>query len=174
MNPDDTAPLPPSRPPASRVGFMLSQVGALASARFAERLADLGLQPGDVDILHLIAANRPMSQQTLAGQLGVGPSRVVALIDKVERKGLLVRVRSAKDRRNHELHLTSAGQAVMTQMRSIGAAHEEDLVHALSPIQRHTLGELLAMVANSHGLTPDVHPDYQGRTERPQQSSGPR
>lgn len=148
------------RGPSERVGFLLSQVGALAAARFAERLADLDLQPGDVGILRLIAVDPGLSQQALAGKLGVVPSRVVALIDVLQKKGLVMRERSVKDRRNHELQLTDAGKAVMAQMREIGAAHEEDVVHALSPSERRALGTLLAKIAESHQLAPDVHPGY--------------
>jgi DNA-binding MarR family transcriptional regulator len=152
--------------PSHRVGFLLSQVGALAAARFAERLADLDLQPGDVGILRLIAVDPGLSQQALARKLGVVPSRVVALIDDLQKKGLVTRERSPKDRRNHELHLTDGGKGVMAQMREIGAAHEDDVVHALTTSERRTLGELLAKIAESHQLAPDVHPGFRAPTGR--------
>jgi DNA-binding MarR family transcriptional regulator len=138
----------------------VSQVGAFAASKFAERLAMINLQPGDVGILRLIATTPGMSQQDLAGKLGVGPSRVVALIDDLERKDLVARQRSVVDRRNHELRLTDAGRDVMAKMRGIGAAHENDVVQALTVDERRVLGELLGKVAESHGLTPDVHPGY--------------
>jgi DNA-binding MarR family transcriptional regulator len=147
---------------SERVGFLLSQVGAFAAARFAERLAALGLQPGDVGVLRLIALDAGLSQQALAGKLGVVPSRVVVLIDDLEKKGLVARLRSAKDRRNYELSLTDAGKDVMAQMREIGSAHEEDVVRALSASERRTLGTLLTKIAESHQLIPDVHPGYRG------------
>jgi DNA-binding MarR family transcriptional regulator len=160
------------RGPSGRVGFLLSQVGALASEQFAGRLAALGVQPGDVGILRLITVEQGLSQQALAARLGVGPSRVVALIDELEKKGLVARERSTKDLRVHELRLTDAGESVMAQMREIGTAHEEEVVHALSASERRTLGALLAKVAASHRLTPDVHPGYRGaRTGRPERST---
>ncbi len=151
------------REPAERLGFLLSQVGAFAAARFAERLADLDLQPGDVGILRLIAVEPGLSQQALAEKLGVVPSRVVALLDHLEKKGLVVRERSVRDRRNHELKLTDGGRGVLARMRQIGAAHEDDVVHSLSADERRTLGALLTKVAESHQLTPGVHPGYRGR-----------
>jgi DNA-binding MarR family transcriptional regulator len=161
------------RAPSDRVGFLLSQVGALAAARFAERLADLDLQPGDVGILRLIAVDPGLSQQALAGKLGVVPSRVVALIDDLQKKGLVMRERSVKDRRNHELQLTDSGKGVMAQMREIGAANEEDVVHALSASERRTLGTLLAKIAESHRLALDVHPGYRATpTGRPARAAG--
>ncbi|MFC9558379.1 MarR family winged helix-turn-helix transcriptional regulator [Agromyces sp. NPDC056965] len=150
----------PFRPPAERVGFLLSQVGAYASARFAERLAELDVQPSDVGLLRMIATEPGLSQQALAGKLGVVPSRVVALVDALERKELVTRTRSTTDRRTHELHLADRGRDVMTQMRRIGREHEDDLVAELSDEERQTLGRLLARIAAAHDLDPGVHPGY--------------
>ena len=144
----------------NRVGFLLSQVGAFATNRFTERLSALHLQPSDVGILRLIAVDSGLSQRTLAGRLGVGASRVVVLIDDLEEKGFVVRDRSTQDRRNYELRLTKSGQNVMSQMREVGAAHENDVVSALDADERRTLGILLAKIAASHELVPDVHPGY--------------
>jgi DNA-binding MarR family transcriptional regulator len=155
---------PRRRDVSQRVGFLLSQVGGFAASRFAERLTVLGLQPSDVGILRLIAIEPGMSQQTLAARLGVGASRVVVLIDELERKDLLARERSTKDRRNYELRLTDAGLGVMSRMREIGADHENDLVKALSTQERETLARLLIKISQSHDLTPDVHPGYRSGT----------
>jgi DNA-binding MarR family transcriptional regulator len=101
----------------------------------------------------------------LAARLGVGPSRVVVLIDELEKKSLVVRERSIQDRRNYELRLSEAGRHVMAQMREIGAAHENEIVNALRPHERETLAALLAKIAASHGLTPNVHPGYRKASE---------
>ncbi|MGH3704944.1 MAG: MarR family winged helix-turn-helix transcriptional regulator [Agromyces sp.] len=153
---------PGFRPPTERVAFLLAQLGAYASARFAERVAELDLQPSDVGLLRLIATEPGLSQQTLAGRLGVVPSRVVALIDALERKDLVTRTRSAKDRRNYELHLSEKGRDAMSQMRRIGLAHETELLAGLDEAERRTLGALLARLAASHEISPDVHPGYRG------------
>jgi DNA-binding MarR family transcriptional regulator len=150
---------------SQRVGFLLAQVGAFAAGRFAQRLTALALQPSDVGILRLIAAEPGLSQRMLAARLGVGPSRVVVLIDELEKKSLVVRERSIQDRRNYELRLSEAGRHVMAQMREIGAAHENEIVNALRPHERETLAALLAKIAASHGLTPNVHPGYRKASE---------
>lgn len=154
---------PRYRGASQRIGFLLSQVGGYAATRFADRLAALSLQPSDVGILRLIADEPNLSQQALAGRLGVGPSRVVVLIDELEKEGLVTRQRSTRDRRNYELQLSDAGRAVMGQMREIGSAHENEIVEALTPEEREMLAALLAKLAASHGLHPNVHPGYGGR-----------
>src|SRR6476646_7784052 len=101
----------PSR--STRTAFLLSQLGALASARFAERTRDLGLTPSQAGVLRLLGRSPGLSQRSLADRLGAVPSRVVPLIDSLEARGLVERVRSSTDRRNYELRLTAAGATML-------------------------------------------------------------
>lgn len=146
-----------------RVSFLLSQVGAFAAGRFAERLEALSLQPGDVGLLRLIAPEPGLSQQELAAKLDVAPSRVVVLIDDLEEKGLVIRVRSRRDRRTYELRLTDQGRDVLARMREIGAAHEADITRSLTATEAETLAALLTKIASGHDLTPHVHPGFRDR-----------
>lgn len=111
----------------------------------------------------MIASQPGRSQQSVAEELGVVPSRVVALVDNLERKGLIERRRNPQDRRNYALHLTTEGTHVMTEMRGLGSAHEDDICAALGDTQRAQLAGLLEAIAAQQGLTPGVHPGYQQR-----------
>ncbi|GGS82436.1 MarR family winged helix-turn-helix transcriptional regulator [Nonomuraea spiralis] len=142
------------------VAFLLAQLGAHAAGRFAARVAELGLSPADVGLLRMIAFQPGRSQQSLAADLGVVPSRVTAMLDPLDRAGLVERRRSAGDRRNHELHLTAEGTRVMEDVKRTAMAHEADLTSCLSPDQRGQLLALLELVADDQGLTPGVHPGY--------------
>jgi hypothetical protein len=64
--------------------FLLAQLGAHASQRFAERIATLGIAPKHAGILRIISATADCSQQKLAEMLGVLPSTMVVLIDSCE------------------------------------------------------------------------------------------
>ncbi|MFJ6722731.1 MarR family winged helix-turn-helix transcriptional regulator [Streptomyces sp. NPDC091259] len=143
--------------------FLLAQIGAHAAGRFAERVGHLGLTPADVGLLRMIAGQPGRSQRALAEDLGVVPSRVVALIDGLEGKGLVERRRSAEDRRNHELHLTAEGRRTLGAVSRAAAAHEDALLAALDPEQRTHLLGLLEAVAAEQELTPGVHPGYRTR-----------
>ena len=148
-----------SRPPGG-AAFLLAQLGAHAAGRYAEKVAALELDPAQTGVLHLIARRPGQSQQALADQLGVAASRVVALVDGLESRGLLARQRSATDRRNYELHLTDDGQELLTRLREVAVAHEKDVTTALTADERARLIELLQKVADQQGLTPGVHPGY--------------
>lgn len=143
-----------------RAAFLLAQLGAHAASRFAARVSELGVVPSDVGLLRMITMDPGRSQQSLAEELGVVPSRVVALIDGLERKNLIERRRNPADRRNYALHVTEEGARVMAEMPRVGAAHEADLLAALDEGEREVLAGLLRKVAEQQGLKPGVHPGY--------------
>jgi DNA-binding MarR family transcriptional regulator len=147
-------------PRPSGAAFLLAQLGAHAAMRYASRVAELDLDPAQTGVLHLIARRPGQSQQALADQLGVAASRVVALVDGLESRGLLARKRSATDRRNYELHLTPEGEQLLKRLREVAVAHEKDVTTALSAEERVRLVELLQKIADQQGLTPGVHPGY--------------
>jgi DNA-binding MarR family transcriptional regulator len=75
-----------------------------------------------------------------------------------------------EDRRSYALHLTDAGIEALEGINRIAAEHEKAIVSPLSPAERKTLSELLGRLADSHGLTPGVHPGFSrlgGRRAKP-------
>ncbi|MEU0399943.1 MarR family transcriptional regulator [Streptomyces sp. NPDC006197] len=155
-------------PPPPRGGaFLLAQLGAHAAGRFGERVGELGLAPPDVGLLRMIAMEPGRSQRSLAADLGVVPSRVVALIDNLEKKGFVERRRSTEDRRHHELYVSEDGRRVLGRIREVAALHEDDLFAALDEEDRARLTVLLGRIAEQQGLTPGVHPGYRHLPKRP-------
>ncbi|MFI0470581.1 MarR family winged helix-turn-helix transcriptional regulator [Saccharopolyspora sp. 5N102] len=146
--------------PAPGVSFLLTQLGAHATAKFAARVGELDLTPPQVGMLRMIAAQPGLSQQALAGNLGMLPSKVVTFVDELEGRGLITRTRSTRDRRVHELTLTEAGTELLGEVHAVAAEHEADFCQALDQDERARLKSLLERLANSHDLTPGVHPGY--------------
>ena len=145
----------PSR--SKRTAFLLSQLGALASARFAERTRELGLTPSDAGVLRLLGRTPGLSQRSLADPRGAGARRGVGLFDTLEARGLVARVRSSADRRNYELRLTDEGTKVLGELRGIAERHEAELLAPLTSEQSAQLGSLLARLASAHALDSDLH-----------------
>jgi DNA-binding MarR family transcriptional regulator len=140
------------------LAFLLSQVGAHASARFAERLSSLELKLAHAGILRAIKQSDGLSQQALGAEIGIFPSRLVGVLDDLERRGFVERRNSPNDRRSYALYLTDAGRAIVEQIGRIGRKHEEALCTALDESERSQLVGFLARIAAEQGLTPGVHP----------------
>ncbi len=118
------------------MAFLLAQIGAHATERFAEQLAELDLTPAQAGLLRAVANEPGRSQQAVAEQLGVQPSRFVALVDEFEQRGVVERRRNATDRRLYALHLTAHGEQFMGEIGQAGLAHENDICSALSAAER--------------------------------------
>jgi DNA-binding MarR family transcriptional regulator len=140
--------------------FLLAQIGAHAAMRFAQRMEPLGLSPPQSGMLRILGSEQGMTQQALATTLGILPSRLVALVDGLEERGLIERRANPEDRRSYALHLTAAGRATLDTLGRTALEHEQALCAALTVHERQQLQKLLARIAEEQGLTPGVHPGY--------------
>lgn len=146
-----------SEPPFRAVGFLLSSLGHAVAAQFSERLAPLGLEPRQFALLRRVASLEGGSQQALGERLGIPPSRMVALVDELEARGLLERRPSPSDRRAHALHLTAAGKRLLAKATALAAAFEGELTQDLDEAERAGLIERLDRIAEQLGVPPGVH-----------------
>lgn len=142
----------------SSLAFLLSQVGIHAASQFAERLAKIDLQPPLFRILNLVDAAEGRSQQAIGEAIQVPPSRMVALVDELERRGLVERRPNPDDRRVRALHLTRKGRQRLARGREIARAHEEALTTGLEPAERDRLTRLLQQIVDSQTIGRGVHP----------------
>jgi DNA-binding MarR family transcriptional regulator len=152
-----------STPPAEQlrvpgVAFLLSQLGYYSSRRWKVRLAPLGLDPRQVMVLRRLAGDEGRSQQALGEALQIPPSRMVALVDALEQRGLLRRRPSPSDRRVRTLHLTKEGRRLLSRVMEISLEHEQELCSGLQPANREQLLTLLNRLAAEQGLAEGVHP----------------
>lgn len=149
------------RPGSGRgAAFLLAQVGAHAASKFAERLQELKLIPAHAGMFRILGARQGISQQALASALGTLPSRLVALIDELEARGLVERRPHETDRRSYALHLTEEGNSTLQAIGRIAREHQQALLTALSTEEQQQLAALLQRVADQQGLIPQVHPGY--------------
>ncbi len=137
-----------------RLSFLLVQLGLHGARRFGERLAPLGLEQRHAGMLVRLAANQGQSQQAVAEMIGVNATRMVFLVDELEKLGLVERRRNPADRRSHALYLTEQGLATVGQVRAITAEHEAEFGAGLTGAQRAQLVSLLRVVADQQGLHP--------------------
>ena len=154
-------------PPRAGIAFLLAQIGAHGAERFAQRLEPLKLTPAHAGMLRVIENERGISQQRLASLLGMFPSRLVLLLDSMEKMGLVERKACVTDRRTYALHLTARGRNRLREIGAVAREHQDSLCAALSPGEQATLADLLSRIAEEQGLTPGVHPGYKQIGGRP-------
>ena len=82
-------------------------------------------------------------QSFAADTLGIERPNFVAIVEELERRGLITRTRDLDDRRAYCLNATSAGLALADQAVKACQAHEEKLFGQLSAEDRAQLDRIL-------------------------------
>jgi DNA-binding MarR family transcriptional regulator len=138
--------------------YRLVQLGFHVAATFSTRLAPLGLEPRHFGMLTRLAANEGKSQQAIGELMGLSPTRMVFLVDELEKRGLVERRRNPADRRSHALYLTAQGRAKLREAQQASAGHERQLGASLTDAQRRQLTVLLRRLADEQGIAGDSLP----------------
>lgn len=93
----------------------------------------------------------PMTLNGLAGHMGVTAATMSVTIDRLERKGYVVRVRDTGDRRRVNVRLTAAGVRVRDASSVLDPVLVERLVSRLSDEDREAAVRGLAVLASAAG-----------------------
>ncbi len=94
------------------VGYLLTRVKSTLSNLVTQRsMAELGITSQQGSILFMVASGKCLLAAELAREYGIDASAVTRLVDRLEKRGLLTRVRSNEDRRVVRLALTPEGHA---------------------------------------------------------------
>jgi DNA-binding MarR family transcriptional regulator len=127
-------------------GQLLYWAHRAARARANRALVSMGIDLRGLGVLTTLAERGPMSQRQLAQILDLDKSSMVLLADSLERAGLIVRTRTARDRRAYAVDLTAAGRKRMRQAGKRAAATLDAVLAPFSPEQRVQLNDALRQI----------------------------
>ncbi|WP_233863574.1 MarR family winged helix-turn-helix transcriptional regulator [Paraburkholderia adhaesiva] len=129
------------------VGYLISRVKSTMSNLINQRtVAELGVTVQQASVLFMVASGKCVLAAELAREYGIDASAVTRLVDRLEKRGLLKRVRSSEDRRAVRLALTTEGQAIATRMPAIFTGIASTLLNGLSPEEIGFLKSMLRRV----------------------------
>jgi DNA-binding MarR family transcriptional regulator len=100
---------------------------------FMESLSHVDLTPKQTSVLWLIDETPGIAQIDLAARLDMDRATMMAIIDRLEARDLVARMRSKRDRRRQDLHLTPTGTKVLAEARAAVARHEAWLKARVGP-----------------------------------------
>jgi MarR family transcriptional regulator, lower aerobic nicotinate degradation pathway regulator len=152
----DVPQLPPSL--LGITAFVLSKAGLAGRRRMGERLEPAGLGLWHLAVLAALADFGPASQRDLCGRLGIDPSDLVAVMDRLAPRGLIERDRDPGDRRRYRVSISPAGREALSAALTAARDVRDDLLRALDETERATLHHLLRKAYS--GLDPRAaYPD---------------
>lgn len=103
----------------------------------------LGLTMTQLRLLFLLRNEDGIPASTLAERLGVTPSTLTRIVDRVVRQGLVRRQSDHGDRRLVRHHLTASGARTVEELERAGRARMNEVMDRLSDAQMERLVEAL-------------------------------
>ena len=135
----------------------------------SERLVRLGISMSQLHLMHLLERHGEMAMSRLAEMLDVSVSNATGLIDRVEERGYVERIRVPSDRRIVLVRITDKGRSVLDEVEAVREQILDRILDELEPAQLTRLAAALADLRSALTTTFASHarahhsPDPQGR-----------
>ncbi len=119
------------------------------SEAFGRRLEGSGITRIQWIALYYIYENQDISQRELSKLMYIKDSSAGRLIDRLQRDGLVERVRSEKDKRVIQLQLTGQGKVLFGEVLPVGVAFNEALTKNISRKDLEVFNAVLKQMLNN-------------------------
>jgi DNA-binding MarR family transcriptional regulator len=113
------------------IGYQIGRVRQEYMRLFTRHFDELSLTPAQFATLMAIEENPGTSQANLCAVLDTDPSRMVAIIDDLEARGLAARSASPTDRRTRVVTITPEGEKYLIRGREIAVMLDKLIVEGL-------------------------------------------
>ena len=128
------------------VGFHIRLAHGAVYRHFTETFTHLDLTQKQVSVLWLIADHPDIAQTGLAQRMRMDRATTMAIVNRLEAKGYLVRRKSSSDARMQALNLTRAGRGALAKAKRAIQQHERWLKSRFSEKEVAKLIELLTRI----------------------------
>jgi MarR family transcriptional regulator, lower aerobic nicotinate degradation pathway regulator len=129
-------------------GFLLARLGTGFKMRTMALFEREGFELYDYGVLALLDEGATETQATIADALAVDPSRLVALLDSLQHRGLVARQRDPQDRRRHVVSITADGKRGLARLREVAKGIEREFFAPLDEADRKLMHEFLLRLAH--------------------------
>jgi MarR family transcriptional regulator for hemolysin len=126
------------------LGALINDLSRTWRLRLDQRLRPLGLSQVQWRVLLLLARERKqLVQRDIAERIGIEGPTLAQLLDRMARRGWIVRRASAADRRCKTVHLTPKARGIVQKIRRITRAFRHELLAAISQEDLQTCRRIL-------------------------------
>lgn len=111
----------------------------------------LGITARQATLLWLVKRNPGLSLAELAAEEGISPPAMSGHVDRLERAGLIERIRSSEDRRRVGLRLTDEGARLLRRVRARRTTWLTDRLGSLEPAELEAIEVAIPALASLLG-----------------------
>ena len=136
-----------------RIGPELGRVSRRWRAKLDERLGHLGLtQARGIVLLYLSRAGGTLLQGELTERIGIEGPTLVRILDRLQQKGLILRVANPNDRRANRVHITSHAEQTLGEVLRIAAELRGEILAGISEEDIVVLEKVLHQMSHNIGI----------------------
>lgn len=140
------------------VGTMLHDVAHRIRLKIDEALKPFDLTRVSWLAIGIVAREGRLTQSQLAEALELGSPSTGKLVDRLEERGLVERVRDPQDRRSNLLTVTEAARRLLKDLEPVGEDLREDVLQNLTLQEREHLSKMLVRIKERLASTEESPP----------------
>ncbi len=130
-----------------RLGYVLRRAQIAVFRDFFSTFEAFDIRPAQYSILTVIECNPGLKQSEVSEALGVQRTNFVAMVDELQRRGLVLRDPAPDDRRSYALVLTEEGRRLMGELHEVAEQHEQRIADAIGAETRRRMFATLWKIA---------------------------
>src|SRR4051812_8793369 len=128
------------------IGFLISDVARLMRTAFDRRVRSLGLTRSQWLVINRLHRRPGATQSELAEMLEVEKATAGRMVDRMEKKGWVVRRPDAADRRVNRLHLPAEADLIQVRLAQLADQTVDDAMALLSSREREQFSDSMRRV----------------------------
>jgi len=130
-----------------KLGFLLNDLSKMTSQIWDSRMKHADLTRSQWRAIGHVSRTPGITQIDLSEALGVGRMAVTGIIDRLEKKKLLLRKPDNTDRRVKKVYCTAKAKKLLPSMQDVGDIVLKDMTSNLSD---HQIKQLITSLQNIH------------------------
>jgi DNA-binding MarR family transcriptional regulator len=134
----------------SRPGYLVRRLHQIHIGLFAEEFAGQDITPIQFGMLSVLYSGVEMDQLTLSSAVGIDRTSGADVIKRLERRGLVSREPSARDRRAMAIKISDRGKEIVDASRSRMVQAQERLMAPLTERERRQFMALIGKLIEAN------------------------
>ena len=130
-------------------GYLVNYLARAFARAHAERLAGRGATLGQWAVLVFLWERDGQSQGELSRSVAIEDATMVRTVDRMERDGLVRRVRDARDRRRVNVFLTDKGRSLQDPLVPCAVATNEAATRPFTEAEKRQLSDFLRRMSGA-------------------------
>ena len=128
------------------IGLLIHDVARLLRVLYDRQMASIGLTRSQWWLLTYLFFNDGINQSELAILMDMEKAPLSRLLDRMEKKGWVIRKNESKDRRTKNIYLSETIKPLISSMRDKAAEYRRESLSILTDKERNKLKAILQIL----------------------------